>query len=217
MARLEDLRRGARVRGVLPEGAVAVVDCKWHGPAGLELLYQDETGRPGKALLYRDAEPSLEILVPVVERDFGASAEIFQRVLQAYGLRLLADPTPGVSGEEERAAFFSAAIEFLGGQLRPSEPGYYELHRLPPALDGHPFPAILTFAAAKAGPAEWLHPNHPLMQEVAEQVLERYRQVLSQGAVLVDDSVQEGEGRLRFYLEQAIEVIDGQGGRRAFS
>ena len=217
MVRLEDLRRGAQVRGVLPEGAVAVVDCKWHGPAGLELLYQDETGRPGKALLYRDAEPSLEILVPVVERDFGADAGLFQRVLQAYGLRLLTDPTPGIGGEEERAAFFSAAIELLGGQLRPSEPGYYELHHLPPALDGHPFPAILTFAAAKAGPAEWLHPGHALMQEVAEQVLERYRQVLSQGAVLVDDQPGDGGGRLLLYLEQAIEISDGQGGRRPLS
>jgi formylglycine-generating enzyme required for sulfatase activity len=217
MARLEDLRRGARVRGVLPEGAVAVVDCKWRGPAGLELLYQDESGRPGKALLYRDAEPSLEILYPVVERDFGANAELFQRVLQAQALRLPADPTPGVSGEEERAAFFSAAIQFLGGQLRPSEPGYYELTRLPPALDGHPLPAILTFSAVKAGPAEWLHPGHPLMQEVAEQVLERYRQVLSQGAVLVDEQAQGTEARLIFFLEQAIEISDGQGGRRAFS
>ena len=81
MARLEDLRRGARVRGVLPEGAVAVVDCKWHGPAGLELLYQDETGRPGKALLYRDAEPSMEILVPVVERDFGATSKKRMNIL----------------------------------------------------------------------------------------------------------------------------------------
>ena len=222
MARLEDLRRGARVRGVLPEGAVAVVDCKWHGPAGLELLYQDETGRPGKALLYRDAEPSLEILVPVVERDFGAHAELFQRVLQAYGLRLpaaegSADQAPGVSGEEERAAFFSAAIEYLGGQLRVSEPGYYELTRLPPALDGHPFPAILTFSAAKVGPAEWLHPAHPLMQEVAEQVLERYRQVLSQGTVLVEDQGQGNGAYLLFYLEQAIEICDSQGGRRPFS
>ena len=209
------------MRGVLQEGAVAVVDCRWHGPAGLELLYQDQTGRPGKALLYRDAEPSLEILATVVARDFGAQAELFQRVLQAQGLRLLAaggnaEQLLGASGEEERTAFFSAAVEYLGGQLRPSEPGYYELTRLPPALDGHPFPAILTFSAAKAGPAEWLHPLHPLMQEVAEQVLERYRQVLSQGTVLVEEEGQEG-GRLRFYLEQSIEISDNQGGRRVFS
>jgi len=217
MARLEDLRRGTRVSGVLPEGPVSVVDYKWHGPAGLELLYQDESGRPGKALLYRDAEPSLELLVPVVERDFDADARLFQCVLHAFGLRLPADPAPGLGGEEERAAFFSGAVEFLGGQLRPSEPGYYELHHLPPALDGHPFPAILTFAAAKAGPAEWLHPAHPLMQEVAEQVLERHRQVLVQGAVLVDEQSPSGEVRLLCYLEQAIEISEGLGGRRVFS
>jgi hypothetical protein len=31
MARLEELTRGAAVKGVLPEAVVSVVDVKWHG------------------------------------------------------------------------------------------------------------------------------------------------------------------------------------------
>ncbi len=31
MGRLEDLKRGASVKGILPDGLVTVVDVKWHG------------------------------------------------------------------------------------------------------------------------------------------------------------------------------------------
>jgi len=49
MARLEDLTRGAHVRGLRPEGPVEVLDVKWHGTSILEakkgkvrLLLRDE-------------------------------------------------------------------------------------------------------------------------------------------------------------------------------
>jgi hypothetical protein len=61
MARLEELTRGASVKGILPDGLVTVVDVKWHGAAVIELTYKDTTGRLGSELLYRDCEPTLEI------------------------------------------------------------------------------------------------------------------------------------------------------------
>ena len=33
MARLEDLTRGAQVKGILPDGLVTVVDVQWRGSA----------------------------------------------------------------------------------------------------------------------------------------------------------------------------------------
>jgi hypothetical protein len=57
MARLEDLTRGAAVRGILPDGLVTVLDVKWYGAAVVELTYKDAAGRPGNQLLYRDDEP----------------------------------------------------------------------------------------------------------------------------------------------------------------
>ena len=47
MARLEDLTRGATVRGVLSDGLVTVVDVKWFGSAVIELTYKDAAGRLG--------------------------------------------------------------------------------------------------------------------------------------------------------------------------
>src|SRR5262249_42532625 len=45
MARLEDLTRGAAVKGILPDSLVTVVDVKWHGSAVVELIYKDASGR----------------------------------------------------------------------------------------------------------------------------------------------------------------------------
>ena len=61
MARLEELTRGATVKGVLPDSLVTVVDVKWHGSSVAELTYKDATGRLGSELLYRHREPTLEI------------------------------------------------------------------------------------------------------------------------------------------------------------
>ena len=61
MARLEELTRGATVKGVLPESLVTIVDVKWHGSSVVELTYKDATGRLGSELLYRHREPTLEI------------------------------------------------------------------------------------------------------------------------------------------------------------
>ncbi len=62
MARLEDLTKGALVRGVLPDRVVKVVDVAWHGSSVVTLPYVDDsTGKPGQELLYRDDEPRLAV------------------------------------------------------------------------------------------------------------------------------------------------------------
>jgi len=62
MARLEDLARGALVKGILPEEAITVVDVQWHGTTVIELTYKDASGRLGHELLFPDREPALEPL-----------------------------------------------------------------------------------------------------------------------------------------------------------
>lgn len=61
MSKLEELTRGASVKGVLPDVLVSVVDVKWIGTVAVELTYKDAAGRLGSELLYRDREPTLEI------------------------------------------------------------------------------------------------------------------------------------------------------------
>jgi SNF2 family DNA or RNA helicase len=88
MARLEDLKRGATVKGVLPDALVTVVDVQWHGSTVAELIYKDAAGRLGSELLYRDREPSLEIVTTGRPWSFDGDGALFRLASEAYRIRL---------------------------------------------------------------------------------------------------------------------------------
>jgi superfamily II DNA or RNA helicase len=94
MARLEELTRGATVKGVLPESLVTVVDVKWHGSSVVEMTYKDASGRLGSELLYRDREPTLEIASKGRPWSFDGDGAMLRLVSEAHRIRLayLFDP-----------------------------------------------------------------------------------------------------------------------------
>ncbi len=94
MARLEDLTRGASVKGVLPDGLVSVVDVKWIGTAAVELTYKDAAGVLGSELLYRDREPTLEIAAAGRPWSFDGDPGLFRLLSEALRIRMayLFDP-----------------------------------------------------------------------------------------------------------------------------
>jgi superfamily II DNA or RNA helicase len=93
MARLEDIREGCSVRGILPQ-PVTVEKVKWHGPDALEILFTDVDGRPGARVLYRDEEPSLEVEQTRTAWSFKGNGGLFRLVSEAHRIRLahLFDP-----------------------------------------------------------------------------------------------------------------------------
>ena len=54
MAGLEELKRGATVKGILPDGFITVVDVSWIGSVAIELTYKDSNGKLANELIYRD-------------------------------------------------------------------------------------------------------------------------------------------------------------------
>jgi superfamily II DNA or RNA helicase len=98
VARLEELKRGAAVRGILPGESVAVVDVAWHGSNVVELTYKDAGGRLGSELIYRDREPTLEVVDPGRVWSFESDGALFRLVSEAYRIRLayLFDPVLAV-------------------------------------------------------------------------------------------------------------------------
>jgi superfamily II DNA or RNA helicase len=94
MARLEDLTRGAAVKGILPDGLVTVVDVKWHGSGVVELTYKDASGRLGSELLYRDRETTIEVATAGRPWSFDGAGALLRLVSEAYRIRLayLFDP-----------------------------------------------------------------------------------------------------------------------------
>src|SRR6185503_16380513 len=94
MARLEDLTRGAAVKGILPDCLVTVVDVKWYGSAAIELTYKDPSGKPDVLLLYRDREPTLEVVQNGSPWSFDGDGKLFRLVSEAHRINLahLFDP-----------------------------------------------------------------------------------------------------------------------------
>jgi SNF2 family DNA or RNA helicase len=88
VARLEDLKPNASVRGVLPGTGVTVVNVQWFGSAAVELTYKDATGKVANELLYRHDEPRIEIIEEGRPWSFDGDGHLFRLVSEAQRIYL---------------------------------------------------------------------------------------------------------------------------------
>jgi len=132
------------------------------------------------------------------------------------------------------AGFFKAAFENLGGTLHPREALRFEITHVPAIIRNRAimmgkgvvlnkyervtFHKEVIHQSGRAI-AEFICPGNPLMDAVTDLILERYRGLLRQGAILVDPLDQGEEPRVLYYLEHAIQdsrLVSG-GERRVIS
>jgi len=118
-------------------------------------------------------------------------------------------------------SFFHEAFGRLGGAVRQREPRRYEITHVPAPVrnrdrqigTGDPVLARYERIAFEkdliAPPGEplaaFVCPGHPLLDAVLDLTLERHRDLLRRGAVLVDDDNPGTEPHLLFYLEHAVQ------------
>ena len=115
-------------------------------------------------------------------------------------------------------SFFRAAFEHLSGRIHRRETGRFEISRVPGALSGRNqigtgaailsrYERICFDKAHVAGPpvAAFVCPGHPLLDATIDLVLERHRELMKQGAILVDPSDQGLRLRVLVALDQAIQ------------
>lgn len=84
MTQLEELTRGATVRGILPNHNVTVIDAKWHGTDVVELTYKDTNGQPHTEILFRDREPTLEVVTEGRPWSFDGDGGLLRLVSEAH-------------------------------------------------------------------------------------------------------------------------------------
>jgi superfamily II DNA or RNA helicase len=134
-------------------------------------------------------------------------------------------------------AFFNQAFRQLGGELRPREPGRFEITHVPahirerdrqitgrdrrnadPVLRRYErvcFEKQFVRLADRPGSpmASLMHPGQPLMQSVTDLVLEQHRNKLKQGAVLVDSGDSGITPRVMFIIDHSVKEGGTQGGK----
>ncbi len=132
-------------------------------------------------------------------------------------------------------SFFLEAFKRLGGNLRQREPRRYEINHVPvqirnrdrligigePVLPRYERIAFEKDLVAPHGQplAAFVCPGHPLLDAVIDLTLERNRDLLKRGTVLVDERDPGTRPRVLFYLEHAIQdaSLDHDGSRRIIS
>jgi SNF2 family DNA or RNA helicase len=118
-------------------------------------------------------------------------------------------------------SFFLEAFRYLGGSAKQREPRRYEVTHVPAPvrnrdrLIGIGEPVLLRYeriafekllVAPQGQPlAAFVCPGHQLLDSVIDLTLERHRDLLKRGAVLVDERDTGTQPRVMFYLEHAIQ------------
>jgi hypothetical protein len=127
------------------------------------------------------------------------------------------------------AAFFLEAFRLLGGTVHEREPKRYEIKHVPAAVRnrdreiGRGQPVLdryerITFEKSLISVtgkplAAFIAPGHPLLDATIDLVIERHRDLLKRGTILVDERDFSEEVRVLLYLEHAIQdarTVSGQ-------
>jgi SNF2 family DNA or RNA helicase len=98
MVRLEDITKGATVRGILANAAVKIIDAKPIGSNALKVVYESPSGATDQEILYRDREPTLELVEAGRPWSFTGDGTLFRLVSEALRIQLayLFDPVLAV-------------------------------------------------------------------------------------------------------------------------
>lgn len=128
MARLEELTKGALVRGVLGDRVVKVVDVAWHGSSAVTLTYTDEgTGRADQDLLYREDEARLTVERSVRAWSMDADGQLFRLVSEAKRISLAYLFDPFLAVQTSNLEPLPHQIDAVYGQMLPRQPLRYLL------------------------------------------------------------------------------------------
>jgi len=133
------------------------------------------------------------------------------------------------------ASFFLEAFRLLGGTIHEREPKRYEIKHVPavirnrdreigrgeavlPRYERIAFEKDLISVPGKPL-AAFVCPGHPLLDATLDLIIERHRDLLKRGAILIDDTDEGDQPRVLLYLEHSMQDArtDRAGNRRIVS
>jgi SNF2 family DNA or RNA helicase len=187
----------------------------------------------------RHAQAIDQALDPSRLRDLVEERALAQEIIDSERLRRVREDMERAEARRLQPhyieSFFLEAFRRLGGTVRQREPRRYEVTHVPAAvrqrdrLIGTREPILhryerITFEKDLIAPqgqplAAFICPGHPLLDAVVDLTLERHRDLLRRGAVLVDESDPSDRPRVVFCLEHAVQdaSMHGAGERRVIS
>lgn len=122
MAKLEDIKRNALVKGLNPSGVVSILNVQWHGSDVVEVTYRDLSGKDHSELLFRDRETDLEITEAGTPWAFDSDGELFRLVSEAYRIRMAYLFDPWMAVHLSQVDPLPHQITAVYGEMLPRQP-----------------------------------------------------------------------------------------------
>jgi superfamily II DNA or RNA helicase len=122
MARLEDLRQGASVRGLAPGGLAKVVQVEWFGGQAVKVTFEDPSAQVRNRLVFRTEEPTLEVVEEGRPWSFDGDGGLLRLVSEAYRIRLAHLFDPYLAIHTSRIEPLPHQITGVYGEMLPRQP-----------------------------------------------------------------------------------------------
>lgn len=121
MLSLDKVVAGAKVRGLAGAVPVEVVRTEWIGGDALNVVYRGDDG-PAEVLLFRDAEPRLELVQASRAFSFDGDGEAFRIGSEAQRIRLAHLFDPYLAVHSSRIEPLPHQITAVYGEMLPRQP-----------------------------------------------------------------------------------------------
>jgi hypothetical protein len=121
MLSLDKVVAGAKVRGLAGAVPVEVVRTEWIGADALNVVYRGADG-PAEVLLFRDAEPRLELVQASRAFSFDGDGEAFRIASEAQRIRLAHLFDPYLAVHSSRIEPLPHQITAVYGEMLPRQP-----------------------------------------------------------------------------------------------
>jgi hypothetical protein len=122
VASFEDLKAGALIAGLAPSGAAKVVHVEWFGDQAAKVTYEDASGAVRNRLVYRNEQPTFEIVRQGRPWSFDADGALLRLASEAYRIRLAHLLDPHLAIYTSRIEPLPHQITAVYGEMLPRQP-----------------------------------------------------------------------------------------------
>ena len=88
MAKLEDIKPGAKAQGIVPNSSAEIVSVEWIGDQAINVVFRGANGNISEATLYRDDEHRLSVEEGGRNWSFEADGVLLRLVTEANRIKL---------------------------------------------------------------------------------------------------------------------------------
>lgn len=122
MQKLEDIKPGARVTGIVPAGVAELKSVEWVGSQAINVVFRDPNGTVAEATLYREDEPRLKLESAGRAWSLDADGAMLRLVTEANRIKLAHYFDPYLAIHSSLVDPLPHQISAVYGEMLPRQP-----------------------------------------------------------------------------------------------